>query len=328
LHFSLSPSILSVLLLALCSILPAPRFSAEAQQAKKIPRLGVLVPGSQPPFATRIEAFRQGLRDLGYIEGNNVIMEYRFAEQGFDQLAELAAELVRLKVDIIVTAGTGIAAAKKASGTIPIVFAAATDPVGTGLIESLARPGGNATGLTNRSEDLDGKRLELLKEAIPKLTRVAHLWNTKSPKSEVQLTAQAMSLKLRTVEIGEVDDFDAAFQSIVSERAQGLIVSPSPFFISHDRRIVEFAAQHRLASIYHYSSAVDAGGLMSYGLMEGFNFRRAAYFVDKILKGAKPAELPVEQPTKFELVINLRTAKQIGLTIPPNVLARADRVIK
>jgi putative ABC transport system substrate-binding protein len=301
---------------------------AEAQQTKKLPRIGFLVPGAQAAFATRVDAFRLGLREFGHVEGQNILIEYRYAERGFDQLPELAAELVHLKVDIIVTAGTGIAAAKKATAMIPIVFAAATDPVGTGLVESLARPGGNITGLTNLSEDLDGKRLELLRDTISKLSRVAHLWHTKSPKSEVPGAAQALGLKLQTVEVGSADDFDGAFQTALKERPQALIVSPSPLFISHEKRFIDFAAKNRLPSIYHYSSIVDAGALMSYGLVTGFNFRRAAYFVDKILKGAKPAEIPVEQPTKFDLVINLKTAKQIGLNLPPNVLARADRVIR
>jgi putative ABC transport system substrate-binding protein len=314
--------------LTVCATLFALCSGTDAQQAKRLPRLGFLVPGSQAAFATRVDAFRQGLRDFGYIEGSSVVVDYRYAERGFTQLPELAAELIHLKVDVVITAGTGVAAAKKVSATIPIVFAAATDPVGTGLIQSLSRPGGNATGLTNLSEDLDGKRLELLKDAVPKLSRVAHLWNTNSPKSEVYRAAQPLNLKLQTAEIGGATDFERAFQTVERERAQALIISPSPFFISHENRIVEFATKSRLPSIFHYSSVVNAGALMSYGLVEGFNFRRAAYFVDKILKGANPAELPVEQATKFEMVINLKTAKQIGLTVPPTVLARADRVIK
>jgi ABC-type uncharacterized transport system substrate-binding protein len=301
---------------------------AQAQQAKKVPRLGFLVPGTQAAFATRIKALQQGLREFGYIEGQNIIIEYRYAERGFEQLPELAAELVQLNVDIIATAGVGTRAAKKATSTIPVVFAAATDPVGTGLVDSLARPGGNITGVTNLSEDLDGKRLELLKETIPKLSRLAHLWNPNSPKSEAQSAAQGLGLKRQTLEVRSSNEFDSAFQTILRERAEALIISPSPFFITFETRIVDFAAKNRLPSINQSSSYVEAGGLMSYGLVFGFNFRRAAYFVDKILKGAKPADLPVQQPTKFEFVINLKTAKQIGLTIPPNVLARADKVIK
>jgi putative ABC transport system substrate-binding protein len=301
---------------------------AQTQQLKKVPRLGFLVPGNQAAFATRIDAFRQGLREFGYSEGQNIIVEYRYAERGLDQLPELADELVRLKVDIIVTAGTGTRAAKNATSTIPVVFAAATDPVATGLIDSLARPGGNITGVTNLSEDLDGKRLELLKESVSKLSRLAHLWNPESQKSDVQSTAQEIGLKLHTLEVRSSKEFDGAFQTILKERAEALIISPSPLFITFETRIVNFAAKNRLPSINQSSSYVEAGGLMSYGLVFGFNFRRAAYFVDKILKGAKPADLPVEQPTKFEFVINLKTAKQIGLTIPPNVLARADRVIR
>jgi len=309
------------MLFALCA-------AAQAQQPKKFPRLGFMVPGNQAGFATRLEAFRQGLREFGYIEGQNIIIEYRYAERGLDQLPELAAELVRLKVDIIATAGVGVQAAKKATHTIPIVFAAATDPVGTGLVNSLARPGGNITGVTNLSEDLDGKRLELLKETVPKLSRLAHLRHPNSPRSEPQSVAQALATKIQTLEIGKPDEFDGAFQTIFKERAEALITSPSPFFIAFQTRIVAFTSKNRLPSIDQSSSYADAGGLMSYGLVFGFNFRRAAYFVDKILKGAKPADLPVEQPTRFEFVINLKAAKQIGLTIPPNVLARADRVIR
>jgi putative ABC transport system substrate-binding protein len=299
-----------------------------AQQPKKVPRLGFLVPGNQAAFATRIEAFRQGLREFGYIEGQNIIIEYRHAEAGLERLPELAAELVRLNVDIIATAGVGISAAKKTTSTIPIVFAAATDPVGAGLVDSLARPGGNITGVTNLSEDLDGKRLELLKETVPKLSRLAHLWNPKSPRSEVRSKAQGLGLKIQTVEVQKPNEFDGVFQTIVRERAHALIITPSPFFITFETRIVDFATKNRLPSITQSASYVDAGGLMSYGLLFGSNFRRAAYFVDKILKGAKPADIPVEQPSKFEFIINLKTAKQIGLTIPPNVLARADRVIR
>ena len=314
--------------LALCALLFALSFSAEAQQTKKMPRLGFLVPGAQVAFATRADAFRQGLREFGYVDGQNIMIEYRYAERGFDQLPDLAAELVQLKVDIIVTAGVGTRAAKKATSTIPVVFAAATDPVGTGLVDSLARSGGNITGVTNLSEDLDGKRLELLKETVPKLSRLAHLWNPNSPKSEVQSAARGLGLKLQTLEVQSSDEFDNAFQTIVKDRAEPLIISPSPFFITFETRIVDFAAKNRLPSINQSSSYVQAGGLMSYGLVFGDNFRRAAYFVDKILKGTKPADLPVEQPTKFELIINLKAAKQIGVTIPSNVLVRADKVIK
>jgi putative tryptophan/tyrosine transport system substrate-binding protein len=300
----------------------------EAQQTKKMPRLGFLLPGSQAGFASRVNAFRQGLREFGYVEGQNIMIEYRYAERGLDQLPDLATELVQLKVNIIVTAGRGTRASKKATGTIPVVFAAATDPVGTGIVDSLARPGGNITGVTNLSEDLDGKRLELLKETVPELSRLAHLWNPNSPKSDMPSVAQGFGLKLQTLEVRSANEFDSTFQTILRERAEALIISPSPLFITFETRIVDFAAKSRLPSINQSSSYVEAGGLMSYGLVFGFNFRRAAYFVDKILKGAKPADLPVEQPTKFEFVINLKTAKQIGLTIPPNVLARADRVIR
>jgi len=302
--------------------------STAAPQTKKLSRIGWLVPGNQAAFTARLEAFGQGLRELGYIEGRNIAIEYRYAERGLEQLPALAAELVQLKVDIIATAGNGARAAKNATSTIPIVFAAVTDPVGIGLIDSLARPAGNITGITNLSEDLDGKRLEMLKDTLPKLSRLAHLRNPNSPRSELRSAALALAVKIQTLEVGKADEFDGAFQTILKERAEALLISPSPLFIDYQPRIVDFALKNRLPSIDQSSSYVDAGGLMSYGFIFGLNFRRAAYLVDKILKGAKPADLPVEQPKKFEFVINLKTANQIGLTIPPNVLARADRVIR
>jgi len=310
------------------AVLLAAPLAAQAQQAEKVSRIGFLFYGASGP-SPELDAFRQGLRDLGYIEGQNITIEYRFANGQVGRLPELAAELVRLKLDVIVTPGTPASmAVKKVTGTIPIVFAGVADAVGAGLVATFARPGGNITGVTNLSEDLDGKRLELLKETIPNLSRLAHLWNPESLKSDVQSAAQGMGLKLHTLEVRSSNTFDSAFQAILKERAQALIISPSPLFITFETRIVDFSAKNRLPSINQSSSYVEAGGLMSYGLVFGFNFRRAAYFVDKILKGAKPADLPVEQPTKFEFIINLKAAKQIGLTIPPNVLARADRVIK
>jgi len=301
----------------------------EAQQPKKVPRIGLLVPGSQSAFSVRIDAFRQGLSELGYVEGRNIVIEYRYAEGKTERFPDLAAELVRLKVDIIVTASTpSVQAAKKVSGTIPIVFTAINDPIGTGLVASFARPGGNVTGTTNLSQELDGKRLELLKETFTKVVRVAYLCNPNSPISEMQAAAQALGVQLQTLEVRSANDFDPAFEAALKARAQALIISPSPLFITYQKQIVEFAAKNRLPAVYTTGDYVIGGGLMSYAHNNLENWRRAAMFVDKILKGAKPADLPVEQPSKFELVINLKAAKQIGVTIPPNVLVRADKVIK
>jgi putative ABC transport system substrate-binding protein len=302
---------------------------AHAQQAKKVARIGLLVPGSQSAFSVRIDAFRQGLRELGYLEGQNIVIEYRYGEGKTERLPELAGELVRLKVDVIVTASTlSVQAAKKTSGTVPVIFTAVNDPVGTGLVASFARPGGNVTGMTNLSTELDGKRLELLKETFPKVIRVAYLCNPNSPKSEMQAAAQALGVQLQTLEVRSANDFNPAFEAVLKARAQAIIISPSPVFITYQKQIVDFAAKNRLPAVYTTGDYVIGGGLMSYAHNNLENWRRAATYVDKILKGAKPADLPVEQPTKFELVINLKTAKQIGLTIPPNVLARADKVIR
>jgi putative ABC transport system substrate-binding protein len=302
---------------------------AHAQQAKKVARIGLLVPGSQSAFSVRIDAFRQGLRELGYLEGQNIVIEYRYGEGKTERLPELAGELVRLKVDVIVTASTlSVQAAKKTSGTVPVIFTAVNDPVGTGLVASFARPGGNVTGMTNLSTELDGKRLELLKETFPKVIRVAYLCNPNSPKSEMQAAAQALGVQLQTLEVRSANDFNPAFEAVLKARAQAIIISPSPVFITYQKQIVDFAAKNRLPAVYATGDYVIGGGLMSYAHNNLENWRRAATYVDKILKGAKPADLPVEQPTKFELVINLKAAKQIGLTVPPNVLARADKVIK
>jgi putative tryptophan/tyrosine transport system substrate-binding protein len=302
---------------------------AEAQQPKKLPRIGFLASRSPSSFSSETEAFRQGLRELGYVEGQNIGIEYRYAEGKTDRFLDMATELVRLKIDVIVTSSTpGVLAAKKASDTIPIVFAAINDPVAAGLVTSLARPGGNITGLTNLSPDLGGKRLELLKETFAKVNRVAHLWNPDSPGSEMQAAAQALGLQLQSLEVRSSNDFDSAFEAASRERAHALITSPNPLINTHHKRIVDFATKSGLPAIYPNRLYVERGGLMSYAPDYTANYRRAAVYVDKILKGAKPADLPVEQPTKFEFVINLKTAKQIGLTIPPNVLARADKVIK
>jgi putative tryptophan/tyrosine transport system substrate-binding protein len=302
---------------------------AEAQQPKKVRLIGILESGSPASSSERIEAFRQGMRELGHVEGQNINIEYRYAEGNADRFADFATELIRLRVDVIVTASTpGVRAAKKASSKIAIVFASINDPVASGLVSSLARPGGNITGLTNLSPALGGKRLELLKETFPKLTRVAHIWNPDSPGSKMQEAAQALGLQVQSLEVRSSDDLDSAFEAALRERAHALITSPNPLLNTHHKRIVDFTAKNRVVAIYSNPVFVHAGGLMSYAPDINANFRRAAIFVDKILKGAKPADLPVEQPTKFELFINLQTAKQIGVAIPPNVLARADKVIK
>jgi putative tryptophan/tyrosine transport system substrate-binding protein len=321
---------LSALLLALC-------VSAEAQQPKKVPRIGYLASGDVATESTRSEAIRLALRELGYIEGQNIAIEYRYAVGKIDHFSKLAAELVRLKVDIIVVAGGTIyvQAAKNATKTIPIVMLGpGADPVEAGLIESLARPGGNITGLTQLTRELGGKRLELLKEAVPKVARVAVLYNPATSggdlevKENLPVAARALKLIIQPWEVRATDGFETVLAALNKQRPDGLYVSPGPLMRDNQKRIVGFALKSRLPSIYSNRQAVDAGGLMSYGADLADSYKRVAYYVDRILKGAKPADLPVEQPTKFELVINLKTAKQIGLTIPPNVLARADRVIK
>ena len=314
------------MLFALC-------LSAEAQQPKKVPRIGFLVASSRSFFSVRAEGFRQGLRNLGYIEGKNIVIEYRYAEGNQGRLPDLAAELVSLKVDVIVASGAGGLAAKNATQTIPIVFAAVQDPVASGLVDSLAMPGGNVTGLSMLAPELSGKRLELLKEVVPRITRVAFLWGSSSPgalvtKKETQAAGKALGLQLQSLEVRDSKDFDTVFETATRDRAQALLTSPSSFINTHQARIVEFAMKNRLPAMYASPEFVDAGGLMSYTPNSADLFRRAAVYVDKILKGTKPADLPVEQPTKFEFVVNLKTAKQIGLTIPPNVLVRADKVIR
>jgi putative ABC transport system substrate-binding protein len=304
----------------------------EAQQAGIVPRIGILAPGTSAlPTSGYHDSFRQELRDLGYIEGKNIFIEIRYAEGKQDRLSDIATELVKLKVDVIVTSTRpGVLAARNATSAIPIVFAAVGDPVRAGLVSSLARPGGNITGLSIIETQLFGKRLELLKETSPKITRVAHFRDAASPGSvsEMQATASALGLQLQSLEVRSAKDFDGAFEAILKERAQAFTATASPVISINQQRIVAFAAKNRLPAIYPYSESIYAGGLMFYGVSFSDLFRRAATYLDKILKGAKPADLPVEQPTKFEFVINLPTAKQIGLTIPPNVLARADKVIR
>jgi putative ABC transport system substrate-binding protein len=316
---------------AFCVSLLALSFPARAQQSTRVRQIGFLCPAkcAQPEH----DSFRDGLRELGYIEGRDIAITRRAGESIPDRLHALAAELVRLKVDVIVTASTSaIRAVKQATSTIPIVFASAGDPVATGLVASLAKPGGNVTGITILSPELSGKRLELLKETLPRLSRVAVLSNPANPGGgsvkEIEAAAPALGLTLQFLKAQRPNDLENAFSSIVRERAGALIIVPDAFFASQRPRFIEFTTKNRLPAIYDRREYVDEGGLMSYGIDFRYQFHRAAYFVDKILKGTKPADLPVEQPTKFELVINLKTAKQIGLTIPPNVLARADKVIK
>ena len=321
-----------IILLALCSLLLAPCSAVEAQPTK-IPRIGILSPGSSAfPASAYYDSFRQGLRELGYIEGKNIFIEIRYAEGKQDRLSDIATELVKLKVDVIVTSTRpGVLAAKNATSAIPIVFAAVGDPVRAGLVSSLARPGGNITGLSIIETELFGKRLELLKETFPKITRVADFRDATSSgtrSAEMQAAARALGLQLQSLDVRSAKDFDGAFEAVLKERAQALTTAASPVISTNQQRIVAFAAKNRLPALYPYSEVIEAGGLMFYGVSFSDLFRRAATYVDKILKGAKPADLPVEQPMKFEFVINLITAKQIGLPIPPNVLVRADRVIR
>jgi putative ABC transport system substrate-binding protein len=321
--------------LTLCAMLFALSFAAEAQQLAKMPRIGflnALFPTTNP---VRIEAFREGLRDVGYVEGKNIVIEYRYAERKFDRLLPaLAAALVRLKVDVIVTsAAQETRAAKAATSTIPIVMTNDPDPVGTGVVASLARPGNNITGLSTLSPELSGKRLELLKEIIPKLTRVAVLGNSTSPGNadtlkELELAAQELKVKLQYLDVLSVNDIETSFRAAGKERADAVLVLSNSLFTSQRRQIIDLAVKSRLPASYARPEFVEAGGLMTYGVNVNDLDRRAATYVDKILKGAKPADLPVEQPTKFEFIINLKAAKQIGLIIPPNVLARADKVIR
>jgi putative ABC transport system substrate-binding protein len=326
----LSSILIAILVLAVAVM-------AEAQQPKKIPLIGYLSSGTAASEAARSQAIRLALRELGYIEGQNIAIEYRYAEGKIDRAPELAAELVRLKVDIIVVAGGihWIRAAKNATTTIPIVMVGAgNDPVEAGLIESLARPGANVTGLTNLVGKLGGKRLELFKEAVPKVARVVVIYEPATPANVVEVkedlpsAARGLKLAVQTWEVRDTAGFDTAFAALGKQPPDGLYVAGSPLINANQKRIVDFALKSRLPSVYGDPGGVEVGGLIYYGADLADSYRRVATYVDRILKGAKPADLPVEQPTKFELVINLKTAKQIGLTVPPNVLARADRVIK
>jgi putative ABC transport system substrate-binding protein len=306
----------------------------EAQQAPKVPRVGYLTP-SISANRSQFEAFRQGLRDLGYVEGKNIIIEWRANEGKLDRNSALAAELVHLKVDVIVAVGSGeIRAAKEATAAIPIVMVRGGDPVGSGYIASLARPGGNITGLALLRPELSGKRLELLKEIVPKLSRVALFASSGSADyglvlKEIEIAAGPLGVKLQYLDILSPKDFETAYRDAVKGRADAVLFRvPGPFVSPHRTEVVALAVKSRLPVIYESADQVEAGGLMSYAVNANDLYRRAATYVDKILKGTKPADLPVEQPTKFEFIINLKAAKQIGLTIPPNVLVRADRVIK
>ena len=320
--------ILVAMLFALC--LPA-----EGQQPKRIPRIGYLVIAPPSANEARIEAFRQGLRELGYVEGKNIVIEWRSAEGKLDRLPALAAELVRLKVDVIVSAGPApTRSAKEATKTIPIVMTQDSDPIGSGFVASLARPGGNITGLSSLRADLSGKRLELLKEILPKLSRVAVLGTSTLPGNaqelkETELAAGAFGVKLQYLDVLVPENIETAFRAAGKGRAEAVLMMVAGFVANLQRKeIGELAVKSRLPAIYYRSDFVEAGGLMSYGVNQPDLDRRAATYVDKILKGAKPEDLPVEQPKKFEFIVNLKAAKQIGLTIPPNVLVRADRVIR
>lgn len=319
-----------IALLAL-GLLLAP-VAADAQQAGRVPRIGVLRPGVPPdPY---VEFFRQGLRDLGYLEGKNIVVEYRFGEGGHRLLDELAAELVRLEVDVIVTGGTSAtAAAKRATSTIPIVTGSHTDPVGAGLVESLQRPGGNVTGLSTLSGELTGKRMELLKVTVPSLARLAVLYHETAGGSALQLkeaeaSAPALGLTLVPIAVRDPADLDRAFAAVTQARVDALFVVQSSMFFGQRKRVGTLAAESGVPSMFGVVDYVAAGGLMSYGIEFKDLYRRAAEYVDRILKGAKPADLPIEQPTKFELAINLKTAKELGLTIPQSVIFRADKLIE
>src|SRR5438309_9975023 len=323
-----------ITVITICSVLFALCFTVEAQQTTKVPRIGYLTGATPVGQAARVEAFRQGLRELGYIEGKNIVVEYRYAEEKLDRLPALAAELVRLKVDVIVTGGSGnTRAAKEATNAIPIVMAQDSDPVGNGFVASLARPGGNITGLAALAPEMSGKQVQILKEILPKLSRVAVIGNSINPGDaqalrETVLAVGAYEVYLRYLDVQDSKDIEPVFRAAAKGRAEALLVLGNPILNLHRQQVIELAAKHRLPTTYARPEYMEAGGLMTYGTNYPELFRRAATYVDKILKGAKPADLPVEQPKKFEFIINLKAAKQIGLTIPPNVLARADKVIR
>jgi len=321
-------------LLALGSMLFALCFSVEAQQPGRAHRIAFLGGSSASAYASFVEAFQQQLRDLGYIEGKSSVIEYRYGDGKLARLPELAAELVHLGVDVIVVSGAqAISQVKSATRTIPVVMTTIEDPVAMGIVDSLARPGGNITGLTNLAPELSGKRLELLQEAFPKASRIAVMWPPDATGAivtfkETEAAARSLGVPLQALEVRSPKDFDNAFRAAKAERAGALIVLQSALTNAHRKLIMDLALKNRLPTMCTQKEYIEAGGLMSYGVDTRDLYRRAAVYVDKILKGTKPADLPVEQPKKFEFIINLKTAKQIGVTIPPNVLARADKVIK
>jgi putative ABC transport system substrate-binding protein len=320
--------------LALCAMLFALCFPADAQQPGKVPRIGFLSTVSPSTLSSRVDSFRQGLRELGYVEGKNIVIEWRYGDGKLDRLPALAAELVRLKVDVIVTAAPPVTrAAKQATVTIPIVMAFDDDPVGSGFVASLNRPGGNITGLSTQSPEISGKQLEFLREIVPELSRVGVLGDVTRPGvpqalREINVVADAFRVQVQYLEVRGPKDIETAFRAATKERADALIVLGSPVLRSQQKQVVDLAVKSRLPATYNVPEFVEDGGLMTYGVNINDLYRRAATYVDKILKGAKPADLPVEQPTKFEFIINLKAAKQIGLTIPQSVLYRADKVIK
>jgi putative ABC transport system substrate-binding protein len=319
---------------ALSALLFALNLSAEAQQTTKMPRIGYLSVLSLSAMADRVEAFRQGLRELGYVEGKNIVIEWRYGQAESDRVSELAAELVRLKVDVIVSGGNSVTqAAKKATNTIPIVMTQASDPVASGFVGSLARPGGIITGLSRLAPELSGKRLELIKEVVPRLSRVAVFGTSSSSGNaqelrQVELAAEALGVKLQYLDVLSPNDIETAFRGAIKGRAEAIIDMVAGAVGSERQKLTELAVKNRLPVIYESARSVGRGGLLSYGVSLPDLDRRAATYVDRILKGAKPGGLPVEQPTKFELVINLKTAQQIGLTIPQRILQRADKVIR
>jgi len=322
-----------ILLSAVATLILASVFPGEAQQPKKVPRIGFQSAASPAAMTPRTAAFSQGLRELGYVEGKNIVIEWRYAEGKLDRLDEFAAEFVRLKVDVIVTAApSSTRAAKKATSTIPIVMAWDNDPVANGFIASLARPGENITGLSSLAPEITGKQLELLKETVPRLSNVAVLRTSNLPGGQVlrdaEPAAKAFKVELQYLDVGGVKDIETVFRQARKGRADAVLVLASPILESYRTEVAAHALKNRLPTMFWASENVEVGGLMSYGANVADLYRRAALFVDKILKGAKPADLPVEQPTKFDFVINIKAAKQIELTIPPNVLARADKVIK
>ena len=331
---------LRALVVALCSLLLAPCSPAQAQHPVKVHRIGFLsyYPASDPHSGVRLDGLRQGLRELGYVEGKNIIIEYRYGQGKFEQLLPLAQELVHLNVEVLLVSNDLTArAAKQATGTIPIVMVSSGNPIGVGVIASLARPGGNVTGLTSYTAELLGKRLELLKEVVPKVSRFAFLHTdatgdasaSRDAFEQTQDAAKALGVQFRLLEVNDANpDFEGAFRVMTKERIGGLITSPAPRITLHRKRILALTDQNRLPAIHPEQQWTNEGGLMSYGANTVDQYRRAAVYVDKILKGARPADLPVERPIKFELVINLKIAKQIGVTIPSHVLLRADRVIR